>query len=52
MKFKPEYKGEKLENVGDYLNKVSRGTGVVPDKKKSKKDFRKEKHEKTLRDYK
>lgn len=45
--FKPSIKMT-IEDVGDYNSKISRGTGVIPNKKKKAKDFRKEKHKNSL----
>lgn len=45
MVFKPDYK-MKLDDVGDYLSKVSRGVGVTDSKKQKQKNFRKQKHKK------
>lgn len=50
MVFKPDYK-MKLDDVGDYFNKVSRGTGVTASKKQKQKNFRKEKHKKRSVDF-
>lgn len=41
--FKPSTK-MKLDDVGEYLAKVSRGTGAIPNRKKESRNFRKEKH--------
>lgn len=45
MVVKADYK-MKLDEAGDYFNKVSRGTGVTASKKQKQKNFRKEKHKK------
>lgn len=45
--FKPDIK-VKIDEIGDYNAKVSRGTGVIPNKKKKAKNFRKEKHKNPL----
>ena len=47
---KPDYK-IKLDDAGDYFNKVSRGTGVIQSKKQKEKHFRKEKHKKRSVDF-
>lgn len=49
MIIKPTHK-IKLDEIGDYNAKVSRGTGVIPNKKHKQKNFRKEKHKKSMRD--
>lgn len=48
MVVKPSYK-IKIDNAGDYFSKVSRGVGITENKKKSVKNFRKEKHKKNLK---
>lgn len=48
--FKPSHK-MKIENIHEHNNKVARGTGVIPNKKKVTSNFRKEKHKKALHSY-
>lgn len=48
--FKASHK-MKIEDIHDHNHKVSRGTGIIPNKKKVTNNFRQEKHKKALHSY-